>query len=186
MGTEILVQTLQMVSILYLTIIILRFLLQLSQADFFNPISQFVSKATNPVLNPIRRVVPPTGPVDWASLIFAVLFQSLMYAVILGIVGTMAPIGTLLVWGLLKVIGLVVTIYFFAVIAMIVISWIAPGSSHPGIQLIFQVTEPIMRPFRSILPPMGGLDLSPILLFIVLNMVRVMLSHMEMAAGIPF
>lgn len=186
MGTQILVESLQMLSTLYLTLIILRFLLQLSRADYHNPISQFVAKATNPVTNPIRRVVPPYGPFDGASLIFAVLFQTLMYAIILGIAGQMAPIVSLLAWGALKVLGLIVTLYFFAIIAMIVISWIAPGNAHPGIQLIFQITEPVMKPFRSILPPMGGLDLSPIFAFLVLNMIRVVLSQLEMAAGMPF
>ena len=185
MGTEILVSTLQMLSMFYLTIVVLRFLFQLCQVDYFNPISQFIAKATNPVTQPIRSVIPPVRRFDFASLIFAVLFQALMYVIILSIAGYgFTP--AVLLWGVLKVAGLIINIYFFAIIAMIVISWIAPGNTHPGIQLIHQITEPVMAPFRGLLPPMGGLDLSPILVFLVLNMVMVVMRHMETAAGMPF
>jgi YggT family protein len=185
MGTEILVSTLQMLSMFYLTIVVLRFLFQLCQVDYFNPISQFIAKATNPVTQPIRSIIPPVQRFDFASLIFAILFQALMYVIILSIAGYgFTP--AVLMWGVLKVAGLIINIYFFAIIAMIVISWIAPGNTHPGIQLIHQITEPIMAPFRGLLPPMGGLDLSPILVFLVLNMVMVVMRNLEAAAGMPF
>ena len=186
MGTEILVSTLQMLSMFYLTIVVLRFLFQLCQVDYFNPISQFIAKATNPVTEPVRKMVPPVKRFDGASLIVAVLFQSIMYLIILSLAGYGFQPLALLVWGVLKVISLVITIYFFAIIGMIVISWLAPGNPHPGIQIIHQITEPIMAPFRNLLPPMGGLDLSPILVFLVLNMVMVVMRHMETAAGMPF
>lgn len=186
MLSQILVQSLQFLAMFYLTILVLRFLLRLAEADFYNPITQFVVKATNPPVTPVQRMIPPWRNLDFATLLVAVLFQTLTYFVLLLIMGAMTDPLTLLAWGAVKVLGLIITIYFFAVIAMIVISWIAPGNPHPGIQLIQQVTEPVMRPFRSILPPMGGLDLSPIFLFLVLNMLRVVVSHLEMAVGLPF
>ncbi len=109
-----------------------------------------------------------------------------MYLVILSLAGYGFQPLALLIWGFLKVVSLVFTIYFFAIIAMIVISWLAPGNPHPGIQIINQITEPIMAPFRNLLPPMGGLDLSPILVFLVLNMLQVVMSHLQQAAGMPF
>ncbi|TVP59578.1 MAG: YggT family protein [Halomonadaceae bacterium] len=186
MLAQILVQSLQLLTMFYLTILILRFLLRLAEADFYNPITQFVVKATNPPVAPFQRMLPPWNNFDFATLLVAVLFQSLTYTLLLLLMGAMTDPLTLLAWGAVKVLSVVVTIYFFAVIAMIVISWIAPGNPHPGIQLIQQVTEPVMRPFRSVLPPMGGLDLSPILLFLVLNMLRVVVSHLEVAVGLPF
>lgn len=185
MGTEILVRILQMLSMFYLTIVVLRFLFQLCQVDYFNPLSQFIATATNPVTNPIRKVIPPVSRIDFASLIFAVLFQALVYVIILSILGAgFTP--AVLAWGAIKVLSLVVTIYFFAIIAMIVISWLAPGNPHPAIQIIHQITEPIMAPFRGLLPPMGGLDLSPILVFLVLNVIQIVVRNLEAAAGVPF
>ena len=186
MTTDIIVSSLQLVTMFYLTIIILRFLLRLADADFFNPITQFVVKATNPVVAPFQKAIPPFRKFDTATVVVAILFQALSYFVIIAVAGQVVDPLTLLLWGAVKVLSVVVTLYFFAIIAMIVISWIAPGSAHPGIQMIRQITEPVMAPFRSILPPMGGLDLSPILVFLVLNMIRVVVSHMEMAVGMPF
>ncbi len=186
MGTEILVSSLQMLTTFYLTLLILRFLFQLCQVDYFNPISQFIAKATNPVTEPVRKMVPPVRRFDFASVIVAILFQAIMYLVILSLAGYGFQPLALLIWGFLKVVSLVFTIYFFAIIAMIVISWLAPGNPHPGIQIINQITEPIMAPFRNLLPPMGGLDLSPILVFLVLNMLQVVMSHLQQAAGMPF
>lgn len=186
MGTQILVESLQMLTTVYLTLLILRFLFQLCQVDFYNPISQFIASATNPVTNPVRKLIPPVRRFDGASLITAMVIQAIMYLVILSLAGYGFQPLALLVWGVLKVVSLILTIYFFAIIGMIVISWLAPGNPHPGIQIIHQITEPIMAPFRNLLPPMGGLDLSPILVFLVLNMVQVVMSHLQQAAGMPF
>jgi len=85
----------------------------------------------------------------------------------------------------LNVVGLVATLYFWAVIAVVVISWIAPGSSHPAIQLVAQITEPVMRPVRKVVPSLGGLDLSPIIVFLILQVITVMIDHMKVATGMP-
>ena len=91
---------------------------------------------------------------------------------------------TLLVWAVLNVLDLIVKIYFWSVIAVVIVSWIAPGSGHPAIQLVAQITEPVMRPVRNIMPSMGGLDLSPIIVFLILNVISVVIEHMKMAAGL--
>ena len=79
---------------------------------------------------------------------------------------------------------MIVKIYFWSVIAVVVVSWIAPGSNHPAIQLIAQITEPVMRPVRRVMPSMGGLDLSPIVVFLILNILSVVINHMAAAAGL--
>jgi YggT family protein len=170
---------------LYLVAMLLRFLLQLVRADFYNPISQFLVKVTNPLVIPLRRVIPGLGGLDLASLLLAVLLQLAGIVLLLLINGIGLPgIFTLLVWSLLGVLGLLVNIYFFALLGMIILSWVAAGSRHPAIYLLYQITEPVMAPFRKVLPAMGGLDFSPILVFILINIIQIALRHMAQAAGL--
>jgi YggT family protein len=168
---------------IYLLAMLLRFLLQLVRADFYNPISQFLVKITNPLVVPMRRLIPGLGGIDLASLLLAVLLQLACITAMLLLHGLGLPnIFLLLAWSLLGVIALLVNIYFFALLAMIILSWVAPGSNHPAIYLLHQITEPVMAPFRKALPPMGGMDFSPILVFILINVLQIALRHM--AAGI--
>lgn len=170
---------------LYLVAMLLRFLLQLVRADFYNPISQFLVKVTNPLVIPLRRVIPGLGGLDLASLLLAVLLQLAGIVLLLLINGIGLPgVFTLLVWSLLGVFGLLVNIYFFALLGMIILSWVAAGSRHPAIYLLYQITEPVMAPFRKVLPAMGGLDFSPILVFILINIIQIALRHMAQAAGL--
>jgi YggT family protein len=170
---------------LYLVAMLLRFLLQLVRADFYNPISQFLVKVTNPLVIPLRRVIPGLGGLDLASLLLAVLLQLAGIVLLLLINGIGLPgIFTLLVWSLLGVLGLLVNIYFFALLGMIILSWVAAGSRHPAIYLLYQITEPVMAPFRKVLPAMGGLDFSPILVFILINIIQIALRHMAQAVGL--
>jgi YggT family protein len=83
------------------------------------------------------------------------------------------------------VLGLLINLYFFILIAMIIISWVAPGSRHPAIELIWQVSEPVMAPVRSLLPNMGGIDFSPILLFVIINVIQIGLRHLALGVGLP-
>lgn len=168
---------------LYLMAMLLRFLLQLVRADFYNPISQFLVKVTNPLVIPLRKVIPGFGGMDIASLLLALVLQLAGIVALLLINGLGLPnILLLLAWSALGLVGLLVNIYFFALLAMIILSWIAPGSNNPAIYLLFQITEPVMAPFRKALPPMGGMDFSPILVFILINVIQIALRHM--AAGI--
>ena len=90
----------------------------------------------------------------------------------------------MLIGGVLGVVALLVNIYFFALLAMIILSWVAAGSRHPAIYLLYQITEPVMAPFRKVLPNMGGLDFSPILVFILINIIQIALRHAAAAAGV--
>ena len=182
---EILGYLVQTLISLYLLAMLLRFLLQLVRADFYNPISQFLVKITNPVVIPVRRVIPGLGGLDLASLLLSVLLQMAGIIALLLINGLGLPnILLLLIWSALGVVGLLVNIYFFALLAMIILSWVAPGSNHPAIYLIHQITEPVMAPFRKALPPMGGMDFSPILLFILINVVQISLRHVAAGVGL--
>ena len=177
-----LIQTLLTLALLA---IVLRFLLQLARADFYNPISQFLARLTNPLVLPLRRVVPSLGGLDLSSLLLALVLQMAAIVALLALNGVGPPnIGLLLVWSVLGVAGLVVNIYFFALLAMIILSWIAPTSRHPALLLLFQLTEPLMAPFRKMLPNMGGLDFSPILVFILINIIQIALRHMAAGVGL--
>ncbi|MFA7554564.1 MAG: YggT family protein [Spongiibacteraceae bacterium] len=171
---------------LYLLALLLRLLLQLGRADFYNPITQFLVKATQPVLAPVRRLVPSIGKIDTATVIVVLLLQMLATAMLVAIQGYTVPNPiSLLIWAVLGSIGMVVSIYFYAILASIVLSWVAPGSYNPGILLLHQLTEPVMAPFRKIIPPLGGLDLSPIFVFLAINVVQILLGHLAGAAGLP-
>lgn len=182
---EILTYLIQTLLSLYLVAMLLRFLLQLVRADFYNPISQFLVKITNPLVIPLRRVIPGYGGLDLASLVLALLIQLIAIISLLALYGAGLPNpGLLLAWAALGVVGLLVNIYFFALLAMIILSWIAPGTGHPAVHLIYQITEPVMAPFRKMLPPMGGMDFSPILMFILINVIQIALRHMASGVGL--
>jgi len=182
---EIFIYLLQTFLSLYLVAMLLRFLLQLVRADFYNPISQFLVKITNPLVIPLRKIVPGFGGLDVASLLLALLLQLAGIIALLLVNGLGLPnIGLLLVWSILGVVGLLVNMYFFALLAMIILSWVAAGSRHPAIFLLYQLTEPVMAPVRKMLPAMGGMDFSPILVFILINIIQIALRHMAAGVGL--
>ena len=181
----ILIYLIQTLLSLYLIAMQLRFLLQLVRADFYNPISQFIVKVTNPLVVPVRKLVPGYAGLDIASLVLALLLQIIgIAAVFLIRYGALPGPGLLFMGGVLGVIALLVKIYFFALLAMIILSWVAQGSNHPAIYLLFQITEPVMAPVRKLLPPMGGIDFSPILVFVLINVVQIALQHMAASVGV--
>jgi len=155
---------------LYVMVILLRFMLQLFRADFYNPLSQFVVKATNPALKPLRKVIPGLGGIDVSSLVFAWIVVLLKLVLIYGVLSNAFPsIGQLLVVGLADVLTQGVDLLFYMILARVIMSWINPGISNPIVAVIYQLTEPVMAPVRKMLPPMGGLDLSPIIILLGLR-----------------
>jgi len=171
---------------LYVLALLLRLLLQVARADFYNPISQALVRVTNPLLRPLQRAMPRLAGIDLAALTLAVALQAAGLALIISLLNHPLPsVVTLLLWSLLGVAGMVLNLYFFAVLAAIVLSWVAPGSHHPAVLLLHQLVQPVMAPFRRLLPPLGGLDLSPILVFLAINVVQVLLRHGAMAVNLP-
>lgn len=162
---------LQTLGSLYLLIILLRFILQLVRADFYNPLSQFIVKATQPLLKPLRRFIPSIAGLDTASLVLAILVQLLLMALILLLhYGVLANPLQLLIWSLIGVTALFAKVFFFAMIVSVILSWVAQGSHNPAVELVNQICEPLLRPIRRFLPDLGGLDISPIFFFIALKL----------------
>jgi YggT family protein len=169
----------------YLIIVMLRFIMQLVRADFYNPISQFVFKATQPIVGPLQTILKPIGRFDPASLTLAIALQiaGIVLLLMLNNVATPNPV-TLFLWGFVGALGLLIKIYFYALLATIILSWISPGGSNPAAYLLHQITEPVMAPIRSLLPPMGGLDFSPIVVFILINIVEITLRNIAQSIGL--
>ncbi|WP_028117325.1 YggT family protein [Ferrimonas senticii] len=162
---------------LYLMVVLLRLWLQSARADFYNPFSQFIVKATQPVLAPMRRALPSVGSLDTASLVLALLLgigfwfvipliaeQSLepMLQVYLGVLTVIKEAGMLLFWVLLL---------------RAILSWISQGR-NPIEYVMQQLTEPFLSPIRRVLPDLGGIDLSVLVMFLALNFINILLSDL--------
>ena len=172
---------------LYVMIVVLRFLMQAVRADYYNPVSQFVVKATNPVLVPLRRVIPSIAGHDAASLVFAITVLFLKLALLhaigarnIGVAGSVvylqnAGIVTLLALAGIELVALVINIFFFAIIVHVVLSWISQGGHNPIAALLFSLTQPILKPIQRFVPPIGGLDLSPVVAIIGLQLLKLLI-----------
>ena len=181
------VYVLQTLGSLYLLIVLLRFVLQLVRANFYNPLCQFIVKATQPLLKPLRRVIPSLFGLDMSSLVLAILVQlALMALTLLLTYGTTGNFIQLLIWAIIGVTALFLKIFFFALIIRVILSWVAPGSHNPGAELVNQICEPALAPFRRLLPNLGGLDISPILAFMVLKLLDMLvINNLATMTGMP-
>jgi len=156
---------------LYTILIMVRFLMQVAKADYYNPICQSIVKITDPAIKPLRSIFPSIYGVDFATL--TVAFGVQMIGVMLIMMLSQAPIfmPVYAAWVMLGLFSIIFSIYFFALIIMVISSWIAPQSGHPALSLVMQIVEPICAPARKLLPPMGGMDFSIILVFVFINII---------------
>ncbi len=172
---------------LYLMLVLLRFLFQLVKADYYNPISQFIAKATNPLLMPLRKVVPGFFGVDFAALVLALILQWLLIQLVLVLAGygMLYPLRAI-AWAAVGLLSMVLTIYFWGLIISIVASWVAPFSNNPALVLVRQLVEPVMTPFRKLIPPLGGIDITPIFAFMVLHVLnQYLVPALGRSVGMP-
>lgn len=157
---------------LYLMVVILRLWLQLAQADFYNPFSQFIVKATHPIVAPMRRVIPSFGSLDTATLVLALAVAGLKILVISMLFGNASvnPL-SLLILSVILVISEALSLAFWILIIQAILSWVSQGY-HPIEQVMRQLTDPILAPIRKIIPPVGGLDLSVLVAIIALQFLQ--------------
>ena len=169
---------------LFLVTILLRFLLQLTRADFYNPISQAVIKITAPLLNPLRRIIPGFFNVDMASLVLALMVQIILHYVLLYVGGTavsagkMVPFTFIFVAAIYNLLILLLNIYFYSLIIMAIASWVAPRSSHPALILTYQLMDPPLRQVRRFIPPIGGLDFSLMALMLCIVVLESIVTYL--------
>lgn len=161
---------------LYVTAILLRVLLQYVGADYYNPLSQFLVRITNPVVLPARRIVPALGKIDMASIVVMLLLEITQLTIIVLLGPADFGVQFLLLFALQKLLLTLFTTYFVLIIARVIISWLAGYSRHPIIPLVYQLTEPVLRPFSRLIPPLGGIDLSPLFALIALRFLMLLLG----------
>ena len=160
---------------LYLMVVILRLWLQVVRADYYNPVSQFVAKATNPLVIPLRRILPTVGAFDLAILVLAILVAIAKLVTLALVNGGGIPVVAILITGVLTVVSSFLQLLFWILVIRALLSWFSQGN-NPMEAIFQQLTEPMLAPIRRILPPMGGLDLSVLVLIIAVQFLRLLIG----------
>lgn len=165
---------------LYILIVMLRLLLQLVRADFYNPVSQGIVRATQPPLKALRRVIPGVAGIDLASVVLLLGLQMIELWLVLLMLGRDAALAGLVMLSIARLLELLIYVFMFAIFALVILSWVQPNAYNPVVGLINSIASPLMRPARRLLPPMGGLDLSPIVVLLVLGvLLRLLVAPLE-------
>ncbi len=159
---------------LYILAVLLRFLLQWSNADFYNPISQFLVKITHPPLKLLRRFIPAIGKIDTSSLVLALLLQITADFTILVLKGVMISFAALLILSFTQLVSLFFNIFIFAIFARAILSWIDPASYNSATSILYSLTEPVLNLCRRIIPDLGGIDLSPLAALLLLQVAKML------------
>ncbi len=158
----------------YILVVLLRFFLQLTRSDFYNPLSQFIVRVTSPVLIPLRRVIPGVAGMDIAALVLAWALKALELLIVTALSGAFMP-GLAILGAIPGLIELSINIFLYAIIIQAILSWVDPGSYNPAASLLYSFTAPILRPIQRLIPPVGGLDLSPMVAIIGLILLKMLL-----------
>ncbi|MDO9371889.1 MAG: YggT family protein [Gammaproteobacteria bacterium] len=155
---------------MYILAVLLRLLLQIVRADFYNPFSQFLVKITNPVLVPLRRVIPGLFGVDLASVLLLLALQMVKLALIGLLIDQGWHLSGLLLLAAADLLSLLLNVFLFSILIQVILSWVRPGEHNPLTALLYNLNEPLLAPARRILPPISGLDLSPIVVLVALQL----------------
>lgn len=160
---------------IYILIVLLRFLLQWIRADFYNPISQFIVKATQPPLRPMRRIIPGFAGLDLAALVLMLVLQCIELWLIFRIRGIAPGFTAIAILSVAELLQLCIYVFLFSIIIQVVLSWLSPDTYNPVTALLHRLNEPLLRPARQLLPPFSGIDLSPLVVIIVLQLASILL-----------
>ncbi len=160
---------------LYILAVMLRFLLQCVNANFYNPVSQFLVKITHPPLKILRRVIPSIGRIDTASLVLLIVLQMVSGWLVFALQGTVSPVEAIFVWAIMELISLLINIFVVAVLVQVILSWVNPGSYSTVTSLIYFLTEPLLGTVRRVIPPMAGIDFSPVVVLVGLQLIKMLL-----------
>jgi YggT family protein len=169
---------------LYLLAVLLRYLLARVRADFYNPLSQFIVKVTNPAIKPLRRLIPGYFGVDWPSIVL-LFFVQVVEIILISLIASgriPAPMG-LFVLTIAYLLKEVIYVFLFIILIQVVISWINPGAYNPITVILYQLSEPILKPARRLIPPAGGFDWSPLIVLIGLQLLIILLVSPIMDLG---
>jgi YggT family protein len=167
-----------LLQVLLVTVFLLRVLLPLVRADSRNQLSQAVIRFTNPLVLPLRRILPPVGKIDTASIVALIIVHTAATAT-LWLLGAYPWVFTVSQFAQVAVINLVITIlqfYTFALFLYVLLSWVAPGTYSPAAAMLSSLCEPLLRPIRRLIPPFGGIDLSAMFLMVALYALVILIT----------
>ncbi len=164
---------------LYLLVLLLRFWLPILGADFRNPLAQGILRVTSPLVVPVRRFVPSIGRLDTSTILIAYVIQFLTVLLLLTIGGYMVDTIPIMVTTLIELAVLSLNLFFFVILIKIILSWVAPHTHNYATALLTALAEPVLRPFRRIIPSIGGLDISPIFAIILLQAAVIFLQTLK-------
>ena len=169
---------------IYILALILRYLLTIVRVDSLNPLSTLIMKATNPLLKPLRRTIPGYFGIDWASIISLFLVQAIeIILVTLIITGGIPAFSGLTMLTIAYLLRTILYIYLFIIIIQVIISWINPNVYNPITTIMHQISEPILKPIRQFIPSSGGLDFSPLVALIIINLLMILIISPLMDLG---
>ena len=160
---------------LFILAVLLRLLLQWVRADFYNPLAQFIVKVTNPALRPLRRFIPGYAGIDFAALALAFMLQWIELMIIGAIGGRTLTIPGLLLLSVAEIATILTYIFIGSIVIQAIISWVNPASYNPVTAILYRLNEPMLGPARRLMPPIGGVDLSPLAVLIILQLVLLLI-----------
>lgn len=161
---------------LYAFALMLRFVLQWVRADFYNPLSQFIVRITTPVVNPARRFIPSVKGLDTATLLLCYLVLVVSQMIIQSLGGMQPTVATVIILAITDLVSLAINVFFYAILIQAIISWVNPHGHNPVSGLLHSVTAPVLRPVQRIIPPMGGMDISPIFALLGLKVLEMLIN----------
>ena len=162
---------------LALVVVLVRLLMQLTRADFRNPVAQFVVQATNPLIVPLRRILPPVGKVDTASVVAVLLVAIVQVGIVFALRGIGVPPAHFWLRAVaVEILRTTLWTYFYAIFLYALLSLIAPGGYSPLQSMLASLCEPVLRPFRRLIPAISGIDLSPLWAGIAIQALLILLS----------
>ena len=168
----------------FIIALLLRYLLTKAHADSFNPLSGLITKVTNPLLKPLRRKISGYIGVDWSSVVALLLVQALEVTLVeLIMSGEMLAFSGLIILTVAHLLKTILYIYLFIVIVQVIISWINPDAYNPITMIMYQLSEPILRPVRRTIPSAGGFDFSPLIILVIINLLMILLISPLMDVG---
>jgi YggT family protein len=159
----------------YILVVLLRFFLQLTRSDFYNPLSQFIVKVTSPVLIPMRRAIPGMGGMDISALVLAWILKAVELLIVTALSGAGFQPLLAILGAIPGLVELCINIFLYAIIIQAILSWVNPGTYNPAASLLHSFTAPVLRPVQRLIPPIGGLDLSPMAAIIGLILLKMLL-----------
>ena len=162
---------------MYIGAVIIRLLLGFARADFHNPLSQFLVKVTNPILVPMRRFIPAIGKVDTSSVVLAYTLTFIKTVLLLLLATGAMHLPSALIYALGELIKTIIWVYIFALILQAIMSWIGSSQGNPVAPLVNSITAPIIKPIRKFVPPIGMMDLSPLVVILLLNVLLIIINN---------